>query len=75
MHQVRVEEAKEELVELLDAAIQGEEVVILRDDWHAVQLVPVEPPRRRPQFGSARGMVVIAEDFDAPVADFNEYMR
>ncbi len=39
-----------------------------------VQVVPVEPPKRRPQFGSARGLVVMADDFDAPLADFNEYM-
>jgi antitoxin (DNA-binding transcriptional repressor) of toxin-antitoxin stability system len=75
MHRINVKEAKEELVELLEAAIQGEKVFILKDDQHAVQLVPVEPPRRRPKFGSARGMVVMAEDFDAPLADFGEYMR
>jgi len=32
-----------------------------------VQLVPIEPPKRRPQFGSARGLIVLAEDFDAPL--------
>ncbi len=28
----------------------------------------------RPQFGSARGLIEIADDFDAPLADFQEYM-
>ena len=27
------------------------------------------------QFGSAKGMVKIADDFDEPLADFREYME
>jgi hypothetical protein len=34
-----------------------------------VQLVPVLPSERRPQFGSAKGLIVMADDFDAPLAD------
>ncbi len=29
---------------------------------------------RHPQFGSARGLITMADDFDAPLADFVEYM-
>ena len=29
--------------------------------------------RGRPQFGSARGLIKLADDFDAPLADFQEY--
>ena len=33
-------------------------------------------PRRRPQFGGAKNDILfIAEDFDAPVEDFKEYME
>ncbi len=39
-----------------------------------VQLVPVEPPKRQPQFGSAKGLIVMADDFDAPLADFDDYV-
>jgi len=28
----------------------------------------------RPQFGSARGLIKMADNFDAPLADFQEYM-
>ena len=28
----------------------------------------------RPQFGSAQGLIKMADDFDAPLADFQEYM-
>jgi antitoxin (DNA-binding transcriptional repressor) of toxin-antitoxin stability system len=74
MHQVKLDEAKTRLLDLIEAAIRGEDVFILKDDQQTVQLVPVELPERCPQFGSAKGLIVIADDFDAPLADFNEYM-
>jgi len=73
MLQVSLEEAKSRLLELVNAVLKGETVVILNDFQEAVQLVPLKPPIRR-QFGSAKGLVVIGEDFDAPLADFNAYM-
>ena len=75
MHQIKVSAAKKELVELVEAAIRGESVIILTEERHGAQLAPVEPPCRRPQFGSARGMVLMADDFDAPPADFGWYMQ
>lgn len=74
VHQVKLDEVKERLPDLIEAALRGEEVLILKDDQEAVRLVPVESPRRRPQFGSARGLVTLANDFDAPLEDFDEYM-
>jgi antitoxin (DNA-binding transcriptional repressor) of toxin-antitoxin stability system len=74
MYQVSLNEAKTRLLDLVEAAIKGEKVLIVKEDRQMVQLVPVEPPKRRPQFGSAKGLVVMADDFDAPLADFNEYM-
>lgn len=31
-------------------------------------------PRRKPVFGSAKGVFKMADDFDAPLDDFKEYM-
>jgi antitoxin (DNA-binding transcriptional repressor) of toxin-antitoxin stability system len=73
MLQVSVEEAKSRLLELVNAVLKGETVVIFNDFQEAVQLVPVIAPTCR-QFGSAKGLVVVCEDFDAPLADFNAYM-
>ena len=73
-HQITLDEAKIHLLDLIDAAMRGEEVFILKDDQPVVQLVPVELPKRKPQFGSAKGLVDIADDFDAPLEDFSEYM-
>jgi antitoxin (DNA-binding transcriptional repressor) of toxin-antitoxin stability system len=75
MQQVTLDEAKARLGELIDAALQGETVSIAKDEGRAVQLVPVGPPKRRRQFGSAKGLIVMSEDFDAPLEDFREYME
>ena len=72
--QVKLDEAKVRLPDLIEAAIRGEDVFILKDDHPVVQLVPLEPPKRHPQFGSAKGLVIMAENFDAPLEDFSEYI-
>lgn len=38
------------------------------------QAIPVASTKPRPKFGSARGLIKMADDFDAPLADFDEYM-
>ncbi len=48
MAQVNVQEAKTRLSQLLQAAEQGEDVVIARDGKPVVRLVPVGPPPLRP---------------------------
>lgn len=58
MLQVSLEEAKSRLLELVNAALKGETVVILKDLQEAVQLVPAIPQARR-QFGSAKGLIVM----------------
>ena len=75
MHQVSVEEARATLHDLVDAAVNGEEVVIAKDERHLVKLVPVPSTKPRPQFGSARGLIVMSEDFEGPLEEFEEYMR
>ena len=72
MHQVTLAQAKKDLADLIDAALHGETVIIARDDTPVAQIVPVAPPSRR-HFGSARGLIVMRDDFDAPIPDYSEY--
>jgi antitoxin (DNA-binding transcriptional repressor) of toxin-antitoxin stability system len=71
--QVTLEEAQTQLPVLVEAAKQGETIVIAQNDQPVVQLVAVPPIKRQAQFGSATGLVVMADDFDAPLSDFAEY--
>jgi antitoxin (DNA-binding transcriptional repressor) of toxin-antitoxin stability system len=75
MRQVTPDEAKSELLQLIEAALHGEQVVIAQDDDHAVQLIPMPSKRRSRRAGTAKGLFTIHPDFDAPLNDFEEYMR
>lgn len=74
MVQVTAEEAKARLQDLIVDAMNGETVVITQDGLQVVQLVPINNAQRRPQYGSAKGLLTMADDFDAPLEDFEEYM-
>jgi hypothetical protein len=39
-----------------------------------MKLVPVTTPKRQAKFGSAKGLIKMTEDFDAPSNDFEDYM-
>lgn len=68
-----VAEAKANFSTLVRKALQGEEVVIARDNKPLVRLVPVGVPSRAP--GTAKGRVTMADDFDAPLEDFADYEK
>jgi len=78
MQQVSADEAKERLAELIEAAVKGETVFITsdgNDGEQAVQLVLVAHAKRRRKAGRAQGLIVMSEDFDAPLEDFEEYVQ
>jgi len=53
---------------------EGKELFIDKNSSQMVQSVPVELSVRRPQFGSAKGLIELAADFDVPLDDLGEYM-
>ncbi|MBW4647002.1 MAG: DUF2281 domain-containing protein [Goleter apudmare HA4340-LM2] len=74
--QVNLTESSQDLVQLVEAALHGEEIVILKDDKPVVKLILIEPAQRRPaKAGSAKGLVWVSDDFDEPLEDFKEYME
>lgn len=75
MQRVSVEEAKANLPELIEAVVSGEEVLIAKDDQPMAKLVSAESSQNRRQFGGAKGLITIHEDFDEPLEDFREYME
>ena len=73
MHQFNVAEAKARLSQLLRKALDGEDVIIAKDNKPLVKLVPVRHAARRRRPGSAKGQVTMSKDFGAPLEDFREY--
>ncbi|CAN5889261.1 type II toxin-antitoxin system prevent-host-death family antitoxin [soil metagenome] len=71
---VRIHEAKTHLSRPLKEVQAGEEIVIARGNTPVAKLVIVESARTERQIGWGKGSVLkIAEDFDAPLEDFDEY--
>jgi len=75
MTTVGIEQAQKELSRLIDDVALGEHVVITKNQVPVAELVPVEQPISKPIFGSAKGMVKMSEDFEAPIDDFLGYME
>jgi antitoxin (DNA-binding transcriptional repressor) of toxin-antitoxin stability system len=75
MMQVSLDEAKARLADLIDAAYAGETISIAKDEQHAVQLVPLSGRSVWRQAGRFKGKIHMADDFDAPLEDFKEYME
>ena len=58
---------------LLEKAHQGTTIIVTRRGRPVAQLGPTDDRANRPVFGSAKGQVHIADDFDEPLADMAEY--
>ena len=65
--QVNIYEAKSKFSKLISQAIAGEEIIIAKSGKPVAKIVPIEksPQDRKP--GSAKGKIIIADDFDAPL--------
>ena len=76
MHQIDLREARLHLADLLEAALGGDEVIITQDGQPVLKLMRVSAstPHRR-KAGSAKGLIAMASDFDAPLEDFRAYME
>lgn len=73
--QVSIHEAKTHLSRLIQSALDGEEIVIAKGAKPLVKLVALPEARHARHLGGAPELVeFMAEDFDAPLPEFGEYM-
>ena len=64
--------ASPQLRELVEEAARTGEVVLTRGGEAVAKIIPLRRARAGRKPGSARGMIHMAEDFDATPEDFNE---
>ncbi len=67
--QVNIHRAKTELSKLIGDVLAGEEVVIAKAGKPVAKLVPFRTKKRVRISGTARGEVVIASNFNAPLPE------
>jgi antitoxin (DNA-binding transcriptional repressor) of toxin-antitoxin stability system len=75
---VPLSEAQTRLTEIVEAMIPGEKLFITVNDHPIAELVRTDylPSSEPLQPGSAVGKILyMADDFDAPLEDFKEYME
>ncbi len=76
MFEVSVEKTPTiQLPDLIDSVVNGEEIVFTQNNLPIAKLVAVRQEKPRPQFGSAKGLFTMSEDFNEPLEDFNEYRK
>lgn len=75
MQHIDLNEVKHHFVDFIDMALGGEEIVITQDDQPVLKLVRVSAPTARRKAGSAKSLITMARDFDAPLEDFRAYMQ
>ena len=71
--QYSIFEAKTSLSRLIQEALRGDEVIIAKRKVPLVQLTTIKPKEVR--LGRYKEQIKIADDFDAPLEDFVEYMK
>lgn len=74
-HLVEVADAAGCLVELITLVSEGVEVILTRNGEAVARIIPAAAPIASRRFGSARGLIEMAEDFDAPLDDLRDYME
>ncbi|MDJ0601124.1 MAG: type II toxin-antitoxin system prevent-host-death family antitoxin [Crocosphaera sp.] len=74
MLQITLNEAQNQLPKLLKAAAEGQQVIIQNNEGQDFQIISLPPYSKKPQYGSAKGIVKMLDNFDDPIEDFEEYM-
>lgn len=69
MQTVNIHDAKTQFSKLIEAVIQGEQVVIARAGKPVASLVAIKSVVAVRSAGALKGKITIAEDFDAPLPD------
>ena len=73
MRQINIDEAKNQFPILIQEVIMGEDVVITQNDMAIIKMVSISNNKAnnktKAQFGIAKGLITMSDDFDAPIDD------
>jgi antitoxin (DNA-binding transcriptional repressor) of toxin-antitoxin stability system len=60
---------------LLERVREGRVYRITKRGRPVAELRPIETPSKRLRRGDNRGRIIMSQDFDAPLPDFEKYMK
>jgi antitoxin (DNA-binding transcriptional repressor) of toxin-antitoxin stability system len=70
---IGLKQAQSRLKELVERAGRGEEVILAEGGKAVAKIVPLKPAVAKRRLGSARGLIRVGPEFDAPLEDMREY--
>jgi antitoxin (DNA-binding transcriptional repressor) of toxin-antitoxin stability system len=74
--QVNLHEAKTQLSKLIQAALNGKQVIIAEDNKPLVRLEVISEVMGERKIGNAKGLIIaMDDDFDKSLDDSKEYMQ
>lgn len=73
-HAIDLTHAQTRLPELVRQAARGEDVILTDAGEPVAKIIPITRARGPRQFGSAKGLIRMADDFDDPLEEFEDYM-
>lgn len=73
MPQYNIHMVKAHLSELIQKAMMGEEIIIAKDNKPIARITAFNPVTQKREVGLAKGMIKLADDFDEPLDDFEDY--
>lgn len=74
MLNIDINQAKHKFPELIEKTVSDGEVIITKDGQPFVKLVPLTKSIKERKFGTAKGLIKMADDFDKPIDDLKDYM-
>jgi len=72
MQQIELSEARLHLAELINKAINGQEIIITENSQPLLKLVRIAYPKTNRTLGAAEGQVWMAPDFNESYEDWSE---
>lgn len=74
MSQLMLEDCDSHVVGVVEQALANGEVFFLRDSKPVAKIVPLSEDQPASHFGNAKeDLIYMADDFDAPMEDFEDY--
>jgi antitoxin (DNA-binding transcriptional repressor) of toxin-antitoxin stability system len=74
MLKLTLNEAQNQLPNILKAVAEGQQVIIQNHDGKNFEIIFLPVASQSPQYGSAKGIVKMLDNFDDPIEDFEDYM-
>ncbi|MDT9189666.1 MAG: DUF2281 domain-containing protein [Limnospira sp. PMC 894.15] len=72
---IDINQALPQIMELIEMAFAGEEIIISNNNQQTIKITPVLSPQPRPPlFGCDKDRISLRDDFDEPLDDFQDYI-